>query len=239
MIAIIGSSQDDILYFKTKMALNATEPLFGNLSVFRGALGREEVILCAAGEGNYLSSLVTSLIIKTYKPYLVFNIGVASSTRPQLKPGDIFIPERFYFSHVDFSSESAVDYGQIPSLPPYFISDTSLNAKAEATAYRMTSRFVQRGFMLSGEKFYFDDASINSMLHDHYLKEEGIMAYDNCGAGVALACHLSQTALLSLRVISYQLGHEEQRLSYVRKGLEGMPLLGKIVTKFLLDKESE
>jgi hypothetical protein len=44
---------------------------------------------------------------------------------------------------------------------------------------------------------------------------------------------------LTIKAVSYQVGRDEQKLNYLRKGLEVMPTIGKIITKFLIEKESE
>jgi nucleoside phosphorylase len=73
----------------------------------------------------------------------------------------------------------------------------------------------------------------------HFLKVENLIAYDTSSAGVALACQMSKTSLLTIKAVSYQVGRDEQKLNYQRKGLEVMPIIGKIITKFLIEKESE
>lgn len=238
MIAILGVSEDDILYFKTKIPLVRTDKILNGIMVYVGTLNKQDCLLCAVGESNYLSLAVTSIIIEKYEPYLIFNIGTVSSFSPQLKQGDLFIPERYYLAGVDYFVKDQTEYGQIPSLPPYFVSDSSLNAKAENTAYALTNRFVQRGFLLSGESFYMDEKPINDLRKAHFVLESNMVAYDTNAAGVALACQLTQTALLTLKVVNYQIGSEEQRLNYLRKGLEAMPTIGKIITKFIIEKQS-
>ena len=93
--------------------------------------------------------------------------------------------------------------------------------------------------MLSGNTFYLNEAPITEHLKTHFLKVENLIAYDTSSAGVALACQLSKTSLLTIKAVSYQVGRDEQKLNYLRKGLEVMPMIGKIITKFLIEKESE
>jgi hypothetical protein len=60
MIAIIGNTEDDILYFKSRMSLTETTTLLGRFKVYRGTLSREEAVLSCSGESNYLSLLLTA-----------------------------------------------------------------------------------------------------------------------------------------------------------------------------------
>ena len=239
MIAIVGVSADDVLYFKTKMVLEEQGNLYGDILYFKGTLSKQDVVVVALGESNYLSSLLTAIIISKFEPYLVFNIGVVCSVSPQLKQGDIFIPDRYYFDEVDFTANLMGEYGQIPGYGAFIVADGELNSAVEATSYLLTNRYVQRGYILSGNTFYLDEAPIAEHLKNHFLKVENLIAYDTSSAGVAFACQLSKTSLLTIKAVSYQVGRDEQKLNYLRKGLEVMPTIGKIITKFLIEKESE
>jgi 5'-methylthioadenosine/S-adenosylhomocysteine nucleosidase len=238
MIAIVGEDADDILYFKTKMSLTTTVKLFGNVEAYVGTLSKENAVVCAFGRGNYLSAMLMGMILKQYQPYLVFNVGTCSSFSPQLKQGDLLIADRYYFSGVDFTSEHSALYGQIPGMNPFYVADSSLNDKIENVAYLLANRYVQRGYLLSGECFYMDEAPLKAIVEKNYLSAASLLAYDTSSAGIALACQMAETTLFTIRVVNYQIGKNEQRLNYVRKGLEAMPTIGKIITKFLIEKES-
>jgi adenosylhomocysteine nucleosidase len=237
MIAIIGVTEDDILYFKTKMEIKATINFFGDVNAYLGSIFKEDTIVVATGQSNYLSSAIVSALISKYQPYLVFSIGSVASFSDQLKQGDLFIADRYYAADVDFSAPKIAPFGQIPGQPAFFVADTALNNKAESGAYLMTTRYIQRGYLLSGETFYMDSVSVLQIVKSHYLLEEGLVAYDCSSLGVALACSLTKTSFLSLKVVSYQIGKEDQKLNWVRKGLEMMPTIGKIITRFLVEKE--
>ena len=239
MIAIIGVTQDDVLYFKTKMTLEEQGTLFGDILYYKGSLSKQAVVVVAAGESCYLSTIATSMIIARFEPYLIFNIGSVSAISAQLKQGDIFIPDRYYFDQVDFTSNLLGEYGQIPGHGAFIVADGDLNSTVESTSYLLTNRYVQRGYMLSSNTFYMDEAPLAASLKAHFLKVDNLIAYDTSSAGVALACQMSKTSLLTIKAVSYQIGREEQKLNYVRKGLEVMPIIGKIITKFLIEKESE
>jgi 5'-methylthioadenosine/S-adenosylhomocysteine nucleosidase len=239
MIAIIGVSEDDVLYFKTKMVLEEQGSLYGDILYFKGTLSNQDVVVVALGETNYLSTLLTGIIISKFEPYLIFNIGAVCSVSPQLKQGDVFIPDRYYFDEIDFTANLMGEYGQIPGHGAFIVADGELNSAIESTSYLLTNRYVQRGYMLSGNTFYLDEAPLAEHIKAHFLKVENLIAYDTSSAGVALACQLSKTSLLTIKAVSYQVGREEQKLNYLRKGLEVMPTIGKIITKFLIEKESE
>lgn len=238
MIAILGASEDDVLYFKTKMIVKEKTKIFGDIEAYVGTFSSDECVVAFLGYSSYRSSLITAIIISKFEPYLIFNVGTAISFSPKLKQGDLFIADRYYLSDVDYTPSHQGTFGQIPDMPQYYIGDTNLNGKAETAAYALTSRFVLRGYLLSGEQFTFDENAYNSFVRSHFITEEGLCAYDTTSGGIALASYLSQVSLLTIKAISYQAGRDEQRISYIRKGLEVMPTIGKIITKLLIEKET-
>ena len=75
MIAILGATEDDILYFRAKIKIEREEMILGCKKVYIGRIFREEAVIAAAGSGNYLSAMVSAIILEKYDPYLVFSIG--------------------------------------------------------------------------------------------------------------------------------------------------------------------
>jgi len=238
MIAILGATDDDILYFRTKMILKEKVKIYGDIEAYLGSFSNDECVVCALGYSSYRSSLITAIIISRFEPYLVFNVGTALSFSPKLKQGDLFIADRYYLADVDYTSSYQGSFGQIPDMPLFYIGDTNLNGKAEAGAYALTSRYVLRGYLMSGERFTFDEKDYSDFVKSHFITEEGLCAYDTTSGGIALACYLAQVSLLTIKAVSYQAGKDEQRLSYIRKGLEVMPTIGKLITKLLIEKET-
>jgi len=237
MIAILGVTEDDILYFRNRMTVQETLPLLGSVVCYKGTISREEAVVAATGDSVYLAELITGLICARFEPYLVISIGMVYSFSSQLRQGDIFIPERYYLSDVDFSASKGTKFGQIPGQPAFFVSDYGLNEEAEHTAYLVSDRYVQRGYLISGNEFIDKPGPLENRVAERFLSEEGLMAYDNSGAGVALACSVAHVTLLTLKAVAWRIGKEEQRLNYIRKGLEVMPILGQIVARMIMEKE--
>lgn len=240
MISIIGTTTDDILYFKVKMEKVEEVTLQGKYKAFKGEIFHEEVILVATGPSLIDAAIITSLIIDKYDPYMVFNIGSVYSFSDQLRQGDILIVDRYYYADVDFTDNKQASYGQIPGHEQYFVADTDLNSKVEKNAYMMTNRYVQRGFLLSGSSFHFSPNKISSIVSDHYLVQaESMRAYDTTSASIAMVCHDNHVALLSLKAVAMQMGKEREKITYKRVALEIMPTIGRIITRFLISRNEE
>lgn len=239
MIAIIGQTHDDILYFINKMSLAKESQLYGDISCFEGTFSKESAVVVATGSTNYLSAMITSLIIKLYHPYLVINVGTVSSLANQLKQGDIFVADRYYFTDVDFSLPKFASLGQIPGQNEFFVADNALNLKMENAAYLATFRYIQNGYLLSGEKFIMDKGEIEKLLKERYGGDKSFLAYDNASAGVCLACHIAGTQLVTVKAVSYNIGNPTQAVTFIRQGLEVEPTIGKIVTGLILSMKGD
>ena len=240
MICIIGTTDDDILYFKVKMGNPEEVTLTGGFKVFKGSIFREECIVAATGPSLVNAGILTTLIIEKFDPYIVFNVGNVYSFSDELRQGDLFIADRYFYSDVDFTDNKEAVYGQIPGRDPFFVADSSINDKAEKNAYLMTTRYVQRGFLLSGSSFNFMPNKVASIVQNHFLvQEENMRAYDNTSASIAMVCHLNHTALLTIKGVAMQMGKDRERINYIRTGLEMMPTIGKIITRILVARTED
>ena len=80
MIAILGQTEDDILYYCSRFTNGETidELPFG-VKVHKGNFGMDEIVIAATGYGNIRTALVTNMLIDKYDPYRViykyFNPG--------------------------------------------------------------------------------------------------------------------------------------------------------------------
>ncbi len=233
MILLLGQSEDDIFYFRERLEMRQIKKIADGFSVVLGKLGSDEFCLCAVGPSNYLSAIYTSYLINAYKPYLVVNVGGATSMKPSLHQGDLLIADRYYLHGVEHGRDGKSIYGQIPSLPPFFLSDGAFNSQAEAAAYAIGGFYVERGYLLSGEKDFFDQKEFDGLIQRHYRGSEKMSAYDNISAGIAMVCSMHELALLTIKVIAYEPGKAEQYLTRKRRTLEMMPIVGRIMTTLL------
>ena len=240
MIAIIGTTSDDILYFKAKMGNPKEVALTGGFKIYQGSIFREDCIVAATGPSLVDAGIIMTLIIEKFDPYMVFNVGSVYSFSDELRQGDLFIADRYFYADIDFTDNKEGVYGQIPGRDPFFVADNLINDRAEKNAYLMTTRYVQRGFLLSGSSFYFMPNKVSTIVQNHFLvQEENMRAYDNTSAAIAMVCHLNNTALLTIKGVAMQMGKERERINYIRTGLEMMPTIGKIITRILVARTED
>ena len=85
MIAIIGTTSDDILYFRAKMNNPKEVTLTGGFKVYQGDIFREDCIVAATGPSLINAGILMTLIIEKFDPYFVFNVGSVYSFSDELR----------------------------------------------------------------------------------------------------------------------------------------------------------
>ena len=68
MIAIIGTTADDILYFRAKMNNPKEVTLTGGFKVYQGDIFREDCIVAATGPSLINAGILMTLIIDKFDP---------------------------------------------------------------------------------------------------------------------------------------------------------------------------
>ena len=242
MIAILGQTEDDILYYISRFTNGETiDELPYGVKVHKGNFGMDEIVIAATGYGNIRSALVTNMLIDEYDPYLVINTGSVISLDKQLHQGDIFIADRYYIDGIRYNPMMNTAYGQIPGMPEFFIFESSINAHAESASFEVGGgAFAERGYLLSGEAVHTDSKTFEEIKDEHYAYVKGmIRAYDTSSGGIALVCYERKRTLLTIRAVSMELDNPEHLLNCKRKALEVTPIIGRVLIKLTLNNRSD
>lgn len=242
MIAILGQTEDDILYYISRFTNGETiDELPYGVKVHKGNFGMDEIVIAATGYGNIRTALVTNMLIDKYDPYLVINTGSVISLDKQLHQGDIFIADRYYIDGIRYNPMMNTAYGQIPGMPEFFIFESSINAQAESASFEVGGgAFAERGYLLSGEAVHTDSKTFEEIKDEHYAYVKGmIRAYDTSSGGIALVCYERKRTLLTIRAVSMELDNPEHLLNCKRKALEATPIIGRVLIKLILNNRSD
>ena len=242
MIAILGQTEDDILYYISRFTNGETiDELPYGVKVHKGNFGMDEIVIAATGYGNIRSALVTNMLIDKYDPYLVINTGPVISLDKQLHQGDIFIADRYYIDGIRYNPMMNTAYSQIPGMPEFFIFESSINAQAESASFEVGGgAFAERGYLLSGEAVHTDSKTFEEIKDEHYAYVKGmIRAYDTSSGGIALVCYERKRTLLTIRAVSMELDNPEHLLNCKRKALEATPIIGRVLIKLILNNRSD
>ncbi|MFA6377758.1 MAG: 5'-methylthioadenosine/S-adenosylhomocysteine nucleosidase [Acholeplasmataceae bacterium] len=233
MIAILGSSKDDISYIKQKMAKVETVRCNQELDFYLGKYAGKDVVLAVMGDSNILSAMVTAICIEKFRPYLIINIGTVTSVDVRHLPlNSYLVGERVYTSDVDFTATTRNKYGQLPGYPMFFIGNVDLgNTIVEGNAGLPNSVKIRSGEVLSSDKFYVDMEEYGEKVNTHFAKLENLMAIDNSSGGVATVAYSYDLPFLVIKSVNYELGVKDQMIARVRRGLEQSVIIAQVIMK--------
>lgn len=233
MIAIVGSTHDDILYFESIMGNKEKGVMFNRFETIVGTIFNQEVLLIHGISTSLLaSSVITRLIDKQYIS-LVIVVGKCISISSKYKTGDLVISNRIIDVNVDLTSNANVSIAQIPGFKRDFnVQNDVLHYLEEGINKRtyVSSHIVSflSSDNLSNETFNFlkENRSIFGS-SDNYV-------VDATSAGVALACTLCDTPFISIKVVERQLDKPDNSEDYLQV-LESYINLGKSVVSTIGD----
>ena len=233
MILIIGTTQDDIIYYKNRMRIKEEGKISANYPYYVGRLANKDVCLTYTGFSNLASGVVTSYMLAKFNPYIVIITGAASTLNAKAKQSDLFIAEKIFLGDVDLRSFDDVKYGQIKNLPPFFSSDEDYIKMIETINSKTENLHLLRGPLISTNTFYNDDKIANSVIKEHFGNIESMTAFDTEAGGIAVACGVYDVPILLLKVINYHVGNEVEFISGPRISVQAQPHIGYIIENLL------
>ncbi|MFA7020847.1 MAG: hypothetical protein WC215_04775, partial [Bacilli bacterium] len=78
MILIIGTTEDDIFYFKNRMKIIEKNKIASKYPYYVGTFAGKDICLAYSGYSNIASAVVAGFMISKYKPYIVVCVGTVS-----------------------------------------------------------------------------------------------------------------------------------------------------------------
>lgn len=233
MILIIGTTQDDIIYYKNRMRIKEEGRISDKYPYYVGRLANKDVCLTYTGFSNLASGVVTSHMIAKFMPYLVIITGAVSTLNAKAKQSDLFIAEKVFLGDVDLRSYEEVKYGQIKNLPSFFSCDDDYIKLIETINSRTENLHLLRGPLISTNTFYNNAKVANDVLKEHFSNIESMTAFDTEAGGVAVACAIYSVPFLLLKVVSYHVGDEREFITSLRKSIEAQPHIGYVIETLL------
>lgn len=155
-------------------------------------------VLCGIGKVN--AARTTQLLIDSYSPDVILNIGVAGGISDRLKIGSIVVGEKFVQHDFDLTAFGR-EKGEIPNgVGKYIFADRKLlnNIEGTISSYQKENGIlVIKGIIASGDRFVTsptEAAGINM--------EFGADCVEMEGASVAQVSMLNEVPFLVIRSIS-------------------------------------
>jgi len=240
MILILGSSQDDILYFVNRMHVNSEEEIAHHTKVYVGEFSRQQVVVAHTGNTMMMASMMAGILIEKYRPYLVISVGHAHSISPNIKQGELFLAERIYLGQVDLTPISAkLKFGQVPGASLFLHSEDMCLNILEMHNNREANVKMTRGFIMSCNMLMTDREKVNQMVKELYHGFDSIIAMDTEVGGVAVACQLFDVPIVCLKSITYEVGNREQFIVRERIGVEMTPIIGNLIGNLFIELASQ
>ncbi len=233
MIAVVGSSHDDILYFESIMADKKKETIFKRFDITIGTIFNQEVLLMDGLYTSVLSAALINHILEKYYISLVINVGKCIAIDPKMKIGNIIISTRVIDVNVDLTSLAHADLGQIPGFKRVFeVQNDIINYTRQGVSRRTFASAVNATFLSSDN---LSEATMNALKERKQIfGEKDEIVFDSTSAGVALACTLLDTPFIIVKAIERPLEKEGNIENYL-KVLDTYINLGKAVVSTIGD----
>lgn len=158
---------------------------------YKGKLSGKDVVLVHSGVGKVYAAIVTTLVIKKFKPELVVNVGCAGSLNKNVHVNDVVIAKRVADWDVD-------------------VPDWERSMTSDKMSFACDGRFIKLangikananikvGNIVSGDAFVSKKSQINEILK--YFKESDCVEME--GASIANTCYAFGVNVAIVRSIS-------------------------------------
>lgn len=234
MILIIGTTEDDIFYFKNRMKISEKNMIASKYPYYVGTFAGKDICLAYSGYSNIASAAVTSFMITKYKPYIVICVGTVSAFSENLHQSELFIAERVYLGDIDFTPLGTnTRYGQIKEMPAFYSSEEDYIKLIETINSRTENLHIGRGPLISTNVFFKNRKKANELLENNFAHIESTTAFDTEAGGVITACYIQEVPWILLKAVNYEIGKDAQLMSSLRIGIEAQPHIGSLIETLL------
>ena len=158
---------------------------------FKGNLAGKEVIVVHSGVGKVYAAIVTTLVIKKFKPELVVNVGCAGSLNENVHVGDVVVASRVADWDVD-----------VPGWQRSIFSD-KVSFACDGRFTKLVSKVktklnINTGYVVSGDEFIYKKGQVKEI--KRYYKDA--LCGEMEGASIANTCYAFSVNVAIVRSIS-------------------------------------
>lgn len=210
-IAILGAMPEEIQLLESQLKHVRTKNILG-FQFKTGKLNGKKIILTETGIGKVNAAVVTTLIIKEFRPKSIIFTGIAGGISEHLNQGDIVIGNRLtYHDYGRLTNEGLTTNATRNPItkqlnPVYFSSDSvlvvrAIQASKEIQLLKISADSPQPtvsvGTIVTGDTFVTSSTAVN-----HFQKNFQADATEMEGAAVAQVCYQQKIPFLVIRSIS-------------------------------------
>ena len=158
---------------------------------FVGKIGDKEVVIIHSGIGKVYAAIVTTLVLKKFKPELIVNVGCAGSLNKNVHVGDTIVATRVADWDVD-----------VPGWERSIFSD-KMSFACDGRFVKQLSKVktknkVKTGYIVSGDEFIYKKSQVNT-IRKYY---PDALCGEMEGSSIANACYAFGVNVAIVRSIS-------------------------------------
>lgn len=233
MILLVGSSNDDILYFESILKNKKEVSILNQFTAYTGEIFNQSVMLLKDIYSSYVSGLAVSYIIEKYMTILVIDVGEIQAYTDSLSIGDICIAKEVFLGDVNLTDVSKVAKGQIVGMPNSYIPSTEITASlanalhSRANASAKECAFISRNFHPEN-KDQLSSIAANDQVFG--ITDNTVLSSEI--GGIAVAAKLHNIPFAAISVVGRKVGYKSNIEDYIHV-LEQYTNVGKAVVSLI------
>ena len=234
MIAIIGASHDDVLYFEKVLFNRREENIVNRFNAYIGTIFNQEILVISGLYSSILSSAVITQILTKYYVDLVINVGKCYGVDGETKTGDVAISESIINANLDFSLIKNVGLGQLPGFKKEFKVQNDIIGYLKQGVNKRTYVRSYSSIYFSSDNLSEENKKMISINRSLFGLTDERIVIDHNSSGIALACTLKDVPYVSIKVVENKYNTEETLEDYLNV-LDRYIDLGKAVVSTIGD----
>ena len=235
MILIVGSSNDDILYFESILKNKKEFTVLNQFTAYSGEIFNQKVMLLKDMYSSYLSASVVSHVIEKYMVILVIYVGEVQSFTDSLNVGDICICRQSVICDVNVSDVTNVSKGQIPGFQQSFLSNAEITEAIYSALENRTSAPHRLCTYISTNYHPEDREKMNAVSNNGMIFGiAGEVVLSSEIGGIAIASKLHDVPYAAVAVVGRKIGFKSGIQEYLNV-LEQYTNIGKAVISIIGD----
>lgn len=196
VIGLIGAMDEEVAVIKQWMT-DVTETSVAGCEFYSGKLDGRSVVLLKSGIGKVNAAVSTTLLMASFDPSVVINIGSAGGFDAELEVGDVIISDAVVHHDVDVTA-FGYQIGQLPQLPATFKADDALIEIAKQAVSKVGQVKAKVGLVGTGDVFMCEAERVAKVRQQF----PELKAVEMEAAAVAQVCHKFAVPFVVVRSLS-------------------------------------
>jgi adenosylhomocysteine nucleosidase len=200
MLAILGSSGEEIAYLKEQLDVNE-EHIHAGISFHSGTIDQASIVVAEAGTGRVRVAAATQIVLDRFDADEVVLVGSAQPIVPFLQQGDLVIGERLWqfdathIASIDEETDVLDDDSTIAA-------DPGLVRRLDSAYKGLFSHQSDRPQLISGMIVSDDHRRFGKKMIGTLHRRFGAVAVDYTGAAAAEVCCMNDVSFVVVRTIT-------------------------------------